>query len=180
MSARKLTVVAGAVLVVGCWSASDADRKNAGSGISVSAGDDSLPYLPPAVGGDSVAITATDGSVVLALARDSVWMGLSPAMLAEVQAKTDTAGAGRGLGGMIERKVKSTVASALRTRIAVPVSDIEDVSYDAGAIRFSLRRDPGTIDFDDVKVGDRRSLESFREEDARLFVDSVRARLRSQ
>ena len=184
MNVRTLVVLSSALVAVACSGADYDPSKGAtntgGSGISVSSRADSLPASPATVGGDSVAITTTDGSVVLALARDTVAMGLSPAALAKVRRETDTTGGGNGIGALIERTVKSGVASMLRRRIAVPVTDIEDVRYEAGAIRFSFRRDPGALNFEEVKVNDRPSLESFREADARLFVDSVRARLRSQ
>lgn len=129
---------------------------------------------------DSVGITSRSGAVLLSVAHDSVSMGFSPATLERIRRETDTAGAGSGLSGMIERKVKAGVQSMLSTRVMVPVSDIENVQYEDGAIRFTYRTPPRGMKLEDIKIDNERALESFRESDARLFVKAVEGRLQAR
>jgi hypothetical protein len=127
--------------------------------------------------GDSVGITNRTGAVLLSVARDSVSMGFSPATLEKIRKETDTTGAGSGLGGMIERKVKSGVQSLLATRVMVPVDNIESVRYEDGAIQFTYRSRPRGMKLEDIKIDKEPALASFREADARAFVKAVEARL---
>jgi hypothetical protein len=127
--------------------------------------------------GDSVGITNRTGAVLLSVARDSVSMGFSPATLEKIRKETDTTSVGSGLGGMIERKVKSSVQSMLSTRVMVPVDNIESVRYEDGAIQFTYRSRPRGMKLEDIKIDKEPVLQSFREEDARAFVKAVEARL---
>jgi hypothetical protein len=130
--------------------------------------------------GDSIGITSRSGEVLLSVAHDSVSMGFSPATLEKIRRETDTTGAGKGLGGMIERTVKSSVQSMLSTRIMVPVEDIESVRYEDGAIRFTYRTRPRGMTLENIKLDKEPALESFREDDARRFVRAVEARLQAR
>jgi hypothetical protein len=130
--------------------------------------------------GDSIGIISRSGEVVLSVAHDSVSMGFSPATLAKIRRETDTTGAGKGLGGMIERTVKSSVQSMLSTRIMVPVDDIESVRYEDGAIRFSYRSRPRGMTLETIKIDNEPALASFREDDARRFVRAVDSRLQAR
>jgi hypothetical protein len=127
--------------------------------------------------GDSVGITNRTGAVLLSVAHDSVSMGFSPATLEKIRKETDTTSVGSGLGGMIERKVKSSVQSMLSTRVMVPVDNIESVRYEDGAIQFTYRSRPRGMKLEDIKIDKEPVLQSFREEDARAFVKAVEARL---
>lgn len=127
--------------------------------------------------GDSVGITNRTGAVLLSVARDSVSMGFSPATLEKIRKETDTTSVGSGLGGMIERKVKSSVQSMLSTRVMVPVDNIESVRYEDGAIQFTYRSRPRGMKLEDIKIDKEPVLQSFREEDARAFIKAVEARL---
>jgi len=130
--------------------------------------------------GDSVGITNRTGAVLLSVARDSVSMGFSPATLEKIRKETDTSRAGSGLGGMIERTVKSGVQSMLSTRVMVPVDNIERVQYEDGAIKFTYRSKPRGMTFEDIKIDKEQALASFREEDARAFVKAVEERLQQR
>jgi hypothetical protein len=129
---------------------------------------------------DSLGITNKSGAVLLSVAHDSVSMGFSPATLEKIRRETDTAGAGTGFGGMIERTVKSSVQSMLSKRVMVPVADIESARYEDGAIRFTYRTRPNGMKLEDVKIDKEPVLESFSEDDARRFVKAVDARLQQR
>ena len=130
--------------------------------------------------GDSIGIISRSGEVLLSVAHDSVSMGFSPATLEKIRRETDTTSTGKGLGGMIERTVKSSVQSMLSTRVMVPVDNIESVRYEDGAIRFSYRSQPRGMTFENIKIDKQPALESFREDDARRFVSAVESRLQAR
>jgi hypothetical protein len=130
--------------------------------------------------GDSVGIINRTGAVLLSVARDSVSMGFSPATLAKIRRETDTTGSGSGFGAMIERTVKSGVQTMLSTRVMVPLTDIENVRYEDGAITFDYRTRPKGMKLEDIKIDNEPALHSFREEDARMFVNAVQARLQAR
>jgi hypothetical protein len=125
-----------------------------------------------------VRIETTSEELDLALVGDTISAGLAPRSLAKVRRETDTAAVhATGLGGSIERLVKSTVQSAVSNRVRFPLSSVKDVRYENGAIRFEWNERPTRL-FEETKVNNKPFLESFRPEDAQRFVDAVRARIR--
>jgi hypothetical protein len=123
-----------------------------------------------------VRIVTEDSGVDLAMLGDSISTGLSPSVLAKVRRETDTTTVRRsGFGASIERMVKSTVSSAIGTRVSFPLSAVKDVRYEGGAIRFDWTGKPLSL-FDHSNVNGRPVLESFRPADAQRFVDAVMAR----
>ena len=136
---------------------------------------------PPAAGGvaGDVRIETDGAQLDLALTGDTISAGLAGTALAKAQHATDTAGVhATGLGGSIERMVKSTVRSAVAHRVSFPVSDVRDVRYEDGEIRFDWNHKPTGL-FEQTKVNGKPFLASFRPEDAERFVDAVRARIRT-
>ena len=129
--------------------------------------------------GDAV-ITTPDNGIQLALAGDTVWMGLSDSVRTVARTEMDS-GVKRakdkgGLGGEIARIVTGTVDRALGTRVAYSLDEIEDVSYADGAIAFRYRNGAHALSFESVKSNNRPVLESFPPADAERFVAAVRAR----
>ena len=128
---------------------------------------------------DDIRIETTNAELDLALAGDTISAGLTPRALEKVRKETDTASVhATGVGGSIERLVKSTVQSAVSSRVRFPVSAVKDVRYENGAIRFEWNERPTRL-LDQTKVNDKPFLESFRPDDAQRFVDAVRARIRT-
>lgn len=125
---------------------------------------------------DAVIIHTTDNSVTLALANDTVSMGLSDSAL--TVARKDMAKdiakdtAGRGMGGALSKFIQKTVSSALRTRIAYPVQDLESAKYENGAIVFTYRVKRKAT-FDNVSTDHHKALQSFAPADAQRFVAAV-------
>ncbi len=173
--ALSLTGVAAIGLAAGCGRSDDA-RPNDTAAAGASAAADTA-WLHPQAPGD-VVITTTNGEVSLALIGDSVLMGLSERTLRKVGESTDTTAlkARDGFGAWMEKTVKGAVQRGLSYRIAYPLSDVQNVRYEDGGIRFDLR-DEKTFSFDNVKVDDKRpALDAFSQEDAQRFVSAVRAR----
>jgi hypothetical protein len=129
--------------------------------------------------GRDVRITTTGDEVDLALVGDTITSGLSEQTLAKARHETDASAVqGTGIGASIERMVKSGVQTALATRVAIPISALNDVRYEHGAIVFDWKRKPTA--FVKTNVNGKPILESFRPEDAQRFVDAVRARKRAR
>jgi hypothetical protein len=138
-----------------------------------------------------VRITTPNNAVVLALMGDSVWMGLSDSVLTQARLATDSArtkaaaankgGIGGAFGAMIAEKVTAAVDAGLKTRVAYPLSDIQDVTYQDGAIHFTYRSGAKhALSFEDIKTGENNEshpvLSTFAPADAERFVATVRAR----
>ncbi|CAN5290493.1 hypothetical protein BH09GEM1_BH09GEM1_02930 [soil metagenome] len=128
------------------------------------------------LGAGDVRITSTDDGVDLAMIGDTISGGLSSLALAKVRRETDTnAVAGTGFGASIEKMVKGSVQSALRTRISVPLGSVKDVHYDGQRLVFEWNGKAPT-NFGDAKVNNKDVMASFSPGDAQRFVDAVRAR----
>jgi hypothetical protein len=138
-----------------------------------------------------VRISTPDNAVVLALMGDSVWMGLSDSVLAQARLATDSArtkaaaanksGIGGAFGAMITDKVTAAVDAGLRTRVAYALSDLQDVTYEDGAIHFTYRAGAKhTMSFEDIKTGKSGEshpvLSTFAPADAQRFVAALHAR----
>jgi len=129
------------------------------------------------VGGADVRITTTTAQLDLALVGDTISAGLAPGALATARRETDTATvSGSGLGPSIERLVKSTVQSAVSSRVSFPVSAVKAIRYQNGAIEFEWHERPTRL-FDQTKVNGKPFLESFAPDDAQRFVNAVRGRI---
>lgn len=136
------------------------------------AGRDSALSLGP---GD-VAIVNTDSSVEMAVVGQNIVVRLSDKTMSRIRQETDTnAVRDSGIGGSIERLVKSTVRSALSQQVTYPISKVNDARYENGEIKLIVDgRQPSL--FTNTKVGGRRLMESFRPDDAERFVATVNAR----
>ena len=125
-------------------------------------------------------IVETSGQFDLALIGDTISAGLAPSALETARSATDTTGqSGGGLGPSIERIVKGAVQDAVAKRVAFPLSAIDDVRYESGRIVFAWNGDRSRL-LESTKVNGEPLLERFRPDDARRFVDAVRARKRSR
>lgn len=147
-------------------------------------GDDSNASFssaePIVLGEGDVRISNQQGAIDLMLVGDRIVVGFSDSLLAEIQAKTDTSQleSSGGVGASIERFVKSKVQGTLGKRIEYPVSDLRDVSYDGGRIRFEYQPDANFGMLENMETENVPLLASFSEEDSRRFVEAVRTRLR--
>jgi hypothetical protein len=149
-------------------------------------GDEERAAIPPSEtaavmrdDGRDVRISTTGNEVDLALVGDTITSGLSEQTLAKARHETDAnAVQGTGLGASIERMVKSGVQTALGTRVAIPISALNDVRYEHGAIVFDWKKQP--LAFVKTSVNGKPIMESFSPADAQRFVNAVRARKRAR
>lgn len=125
-----------------------------------------------------VRILTSGGELDLAIVGDTISAGLAPAALEKARQATDTARVnGTGLGGSIERMVKTTVQGAIASRVSFPVSAVKDVRYREGTIEFEWQGRPPML-LDKTKVNGKPFLASFDPDDAERFVAAVRGRIR--
>lgn len=137
---------------------------------------------PGALAPGDMRIYNADSSVDLVLQGDKILAGLSPKTIDKVRsdlersASEDTS----GLGASIASIVKKSVAGAIGTHGAFPLSDIRDIRYQGGEVGEIVidwkdggdHQLFGNTNVDGAKVG-----KSFRRVDAEPFVAAVKARL---
>ena len=133
--------------------------------------------IPLVLGAGDLLITTTDSSMQLGLVGDTVLMQFGDKIRRQLRSELDTAHleTGNRLGAAIERAVKRRVGSMLGRRLVRPLLEIDSVWLDGNHITFGYRDRRG-FNFDSFKNDHRSTLESFSPEDARRFVDAVRAR----
>lgn len=121
----------------------------------------------------AVVIHTTDNQITLSLAHDTVSMGLSDSVLADVKQQMARDTNDHGIAGAFSGFIKKTVGSALRSRVTYPVQDLESVKYENGSIVFAYLR-PREMKFEDVGKSDKKKvLASFAPADAQRFVTVV-------
>lgn len=149
--------------------------------------DGAVTAMPPAddaslragLAPGDVRIVETSGQFDLALIGDTISAGLAPAALETARSATDTAGLGDGgVASSLERMVKGTVQGAVAKRVAFPLSAIDDARYESGRIVFAWNGDRSRL-LESTNVNGKPLLERFRPDDARRFVEAVRARKRA-
>lgn len=147
----------------------DKERK---ADVKVGFGGDSARM--PALGPDDVLVTSTDGAFVLAVVGDTVRMQLSDSLRGKVARDLDTSASKEGgIGAAITRSVGKVVNGALGFTVRVPVQDVENLRYEDGRIRFDIR---GSTSH--VNTSGNGNNAKFTEEDAKLFMDAVKAKQR--
>ena len=121
----------------------------------------------------------TDSSVDLVLKGNEILAGLSPVTIAKIKSKLDTSASQdtSGLGASISQIVKKSVAGAIGTHAAFPLSDIRDIRYEQDQIVFDWKDGGHHQLFGGTKVNGERVSNSFRPEDAERFIEAVRARM---
>jgi hypothetical protein len=134
---------------------------------------------PEALGPGDMRIYNADSSVDLILVGDRILAGLSPKTVEKIKTGLETSASGdtSGLGASISQIVKKSVAGAIGTHAAFPLSDIRDIRYEGDQIVFEWK-DGGTHNiFGGAKVNGGKVSNTFRPEDAQRFVAAVRARM---
>lgn len=180
MPNSRLPLFAATILIAASCNRADSADDRASSESS------SAPASPSADSSraEVMGITTTDGSVRLSLLRDRVSMGLSDSVLAKVRKDLDSSASKRpatGIAGSFAHMVTSTVSNAIGRRVERPLSEIDDVRYENGAIVFTFRGGKPFIGFDNVKSGStgdsKPVLQQFAPADAERFVAATRTAL---
>lgn len=129
------------------------------------------------LGPGDIRIENADSTIRLALVGDTIVTGLGQKVLDRVRKETDTAAVkATGLGGSIERMVKSTVQNALGSELSIPLASIQDVRYEDGKLQFIGNDGKPMHLFDDSRRGNRSVSETFATADAQRFVAAFHAR----
>jgi hypothetical protein len=133
---------------------------------------------PVALAAGDMQIVSDDGSVELVLMGDRILAGLSPKTQANVRSELEKSSAKdtAGLGGSIAAMVKKTVAGAIGTHMAYPLSDIREIRYEGGRMVIVSNDGHENKLFGNTKVNGRELSNSFRPEDVQRFTEAVRAR----
>jgi hypothetical protein len=166
-----LTALVAALLTSGCTARIGGDESDSKQSVTVVIGD-STAAQGPALGAGDVRIVSTDNVLVLSLIGDTVRMQLSDSLRnsvgAEIAKDADTS----GLAGMITKSVSKVVTGAMGFMVRVPASEVENLRYEDGHIRFEIRNS-------DTKVkmkGNNGENAVFAEADAHRFIDAVKKR----
>ena len=134
---------------------------------------------PDTLGPGDMRLYNSDSTVDVVLLGDNILAGLSAKTVAKVKGSLDESkGDSSGFGGMISSIVRTSVAGAIGTHAAFPLSEIKDIRYEDGRIRVTWT-DGGNRDlFGDgkMRVNKEEVSHSFNEADAKRFVAAVRAR----
>lgn len=120
----------------------------------------------------AISIRTNDHKMTLTLAHDTVSLGLSDSVLADVKQQMAKDTNEHGIAGAFSGFIKKTVGSALKSRVAYPVQDIQDAKYEGGRIVFTYRQ-PREMKFEDVSTDHNKVLAMFAPQDAQRFVQAV-------
>jgi hypothetical protein len=133
---------------------------------------------PVALAAGDMRIVSVDSSVELVLMGDRILAGLSPQTVAKIRTELEKSSAKdtAGLGGSIAQIVKKTVAGAIGTHMAYPLSDIREIRYEDGRLVIVSNSGRENKLFGNTKVNGRELSNAFRPEDAQRFTEAVRAR----
>jgi hypothetical protein len=133
---------------------------------------------PPveALGPGDLQIFNVDSTVDMILKDDKILAGLSPKTVAKVRDELARTDRDTGLGGSIAKFVKQTVADKIGTRVVYNIADIRDMRYENERFVIEWKRGGDQQLFGNVKVDGDRDANRFRSDDARRFIDAVKAR----
>jgi len=134
-----------------------------------------------ALGPGDARIYSRDSSVNLILQGENILAGLSPKTVAKIRAEIDASATDdtSGLAGSIAKMVKDQVADKIGTHVVYPLRDIRDIRYENEEIVIEDAKGNRKRLFGSVKMNKQPLSESFPPEDAKRFVELVRARKQS-
>lgn len=165
--------VAALGVLAACGGDDTKDAAEATDKVSVQLSPDTKEVTP--VSENDVKITSTDGALVLAVIGDSVIIQLSDSLRQSVadSAKKSTADQG-GIGAIIGNAVSAAVNTAMGFKLRVPARAVENLRYENGELLFNVTGEGVNIQ-SDSKGDSSKSGGRFSEEDARRFIDAVKA-----
>ena len=133
---------------------------------------------PESLGPGDLRIYNTDSTIELVLQGDKILAGLSLKMVEQIKAKIDTSTSKdtSGLGASISSMVKRSVAGAIGTHAAFPLTDIRDLRYVNGQVTFDWTDGRERPIFENTNINGTKASKSFREEDVQRLIAAVRAR----
>jgi len=133
---------------------------------------------PDSLGPGDLRIYNTDSTIDLVLKGDKILTGLSLKMVEQIKAKLDTSASkdSSGIGASISSMVKRSVAGAIGTHAAFPLTEIRDLRYANGQVTFDWTDGRERPIFENTNINGTKVSKSFREEDVQRLIAAVRAR----
>jgi hypothetical protein len=134
---------------------------------------------PAALGGGDMRIVSTDTALALTLRGDRLMAGLSEQMVARIRSRVMTEGRGSeggGSGAAFGDMIRRTVAGAMGTQLAFPLSDVRQVRGEGGRVFIDRTAGESTELFQNVKIDGEGGDSRFRPEDIDALAEAVRAR----
>lgn len=133
---------------------------------------------PDSLGPGDLRIYNTDSTIDLVLKGDKILTGLSRKMVDQIKAELDTSTSKdtSGFGASISSMVKRSVAGAIGTHAAFPLTDVRDLRYVNGKVTFDWTDGRERQIFENTNINGKKASQSFREEDVQRLIAAVRAR----
>ncbi len=129
-----------------------------------------------------VIITTREGSIELLLTDDDIVVQFSEEGLNKITDEIQQSEVEHEEFSLIYDVFKSMLSSGLRTlldhSLQIPISDLEEVIYQDGALQM-ITKDNRVL-FDDVDVGGTTIIRDFKEEDALRFMSELERRMQEQ
>ena len=127
------------------------------------------------IGPDIHAIVSDDGVVKMGLTREWVYFALSDSTRAEAEAELEADAEEGGIQGFFGGIMRNVVGKALNFRAKYAITEIRDVRWEDGRMRFEFVDPERRLD-DNLELGEDRSVtEAFGEEAVKEFAEAFRA-----
>lgn len=142
----------------------------------VGCGDrDQVDFSGEDLGVELHSILSQDGVVEMGLTREWVYFALSDSTRAEAQSEIREDAEADGVRGFFGGLMQSLLGKALDFRAKFAVSEIEDIRWEDGRMRFVFEDPDRRID-ENLQIGeDGDATEAFAEDQVRAFAEVFRA-----
>lgn len=136
---------------------------------------DQVDFSGEELGVELHSILSEDGFVRMGLTREWVYFALSDSARAEAQAEIREDAEAEGVRGFFGGLMQSVLGKALDFRAKFAVSEIEDIRWEDGRMRFVFEDPDRRID-ENLQIGEDGSVtEAFAEDEVRAFAEVFRA-----
>ncbi len=136
---------------------------------------DQVDFSGEDLGVELHSILSEDGFVRMGLTREWVYFALSDSARAEAQAEIREDAEADGVRGFFGGLMQSVLGKALGFRAKFAVSEIEDIRWEDGRMRFEFEDADRRID-ENLQIGEDGSVtEAFAEDQVRAFAEVFRA-----
>ena len=136
---------------------------------------DKVDFSGDELGVELHSILSEDGFVEMGLTREWVYFALSDSARSEAQAEIREDAEADGVRGFFGGLMQSVLGKALDFRAKFAVSEIEDIRWEDGRMRFVFEDPDRRID-ENLQIGEDGSVtEAFSEEQVRAFAEVFRA-----
>lgn len=136
---------------------------------------DQVDFSGDELGAELHSILSEDGFVKMGLTREWVYFALSDSARAEAQSEIREDAEAGGVRGFFGGIMESVLGRALGFRAKFAVSDIQDIRWEDGRMRFVFDDPDRRVD-ENLQIGEDGDVtEAFTEEEVRAFAEVFRA-----